>query len=290
MHRVSSVRPRVVAVAGTLLMAAAAGAQPSMPAIVTRDASTGTATPRTGPQSCCPVVELRHYTLRAGAREVFVRLFDSRFVESQEATGMRLIAQFRDVDSPDTFTWLRGFPDMPSRAASLQAFYFGPVWAAHRELANGMMIDSDDVRLLRPVRPADGFTLGDREGNHTATSRPGLIVATIYTLRAPADEGFRDFFERTVAPRLAAHGAAPIATFETEPTPNTFPRLPVREGEHAFVWFARFADAAAYDRAVAALGSDREWTGVVRPDLDQRLRVPTEVWRLTPTARSRVLP
>ncbi|MGH2474717.1 MAG: NIPSNAP family protein, partial [Candidatus Limnocylindrales bacterium] len=76
---------------------------------------------------CCPVVELRQYTLHAGQRDVLVELFDREFVESQEAVGMELIGQFRDLDRPDRFVWLRGFPDMERRRRALEAFYGGPV-------------------------------------------------------------------------------------------------------------------------------------------------------------------
>ena len=38
------------------------------------------------------------------------------FVESQENCGMTVIGQFRDLDDPDRFVWLRGFPDMAQRA------------------------------------------------------------------------------------------------------------------------------------------------------------------------------
>ena len=31
------------------------------------------------------------------------------------------------------------------------SFYYGPVWKEHRTAANGMMVDSDNVLLLRPV-------------------------------------------------------------------------------------------------------------------------------------------
>jgi hypothetical protein len=238
--------------------------------------------------TCCPVVELRHYTLHPGARETLIDLFDREFVETQEAVGMQVIAQFRDIDRPDVFTWLRGFPDMPSRAASLEAFYDGPVWARHRDVANGTMIDSDNVRLLRPVLPNAGFVLdADRPVPGATAIPPGLVVATIYTLNGPA-AGFADFFERTIAPRLLGSGARPYGVLETDPRPNTFPRLPVREGEHAFVWFARFADVAAHGRAVAALAADQRWTTDVRPALERMLRSPVEVWRLTPTARSRM--
>src|SRR6266480_1882351 len=94
-------------------------------------------------QTCCPIVELRQYTLHPGKRDVLIDLFDREFVESQEALGMNIIGQFRDLDDPNRFVWLRGFHDMPSRAQALKNFYGGPVWKAHREAANATMIASD---------------------------------------------------------------------------------------------------------------------------------------------------
>jgi len=239
---------------------------------------------------CCPIVELRHYTLRPGKRETLIALFDHEFIETQEEVGIQLIAQFRDIDRPDVFTWLRGFANMQSRAAALAAFYDGPVWHAHRDAANDTMIDSDNVLLLRPTRPALGFVFdaGDRPGLDATTIPPGLFVATIYPLVASVAKDFADAFERAIAPELATSGAAPIAVFETEPAENTFPRLPVREGDHMFVWFARFADVGAYDQQVAALQGSRTWRDAVRPTLDRSLASPVETWRLTPTARSRL--
>ena len=51
-------------------------------------------------QTCCPIVELRQYTLYPGKRDTLMDLFDREFVESQEAVGMTLIGQFRDLDKP----------------------------------------------------------------------------------------------------------------------------------------------------------------------------------------------
>ncbi|HEX6966405.1 MAG TPA: NIPSNAP family protein [Gemmatimonadaceae bacterium] len=235
-------------------------------------------------------VELRQYALHPGQRETLVELFDHEFVETQEAVGIEVIAQFRDIDRSDVFTWLRGFPDMASRAVSLRAFYDGPVWARHRDAANATMISSDNVWLLRPARPGSGFTIAGGRPPIGARAIPAeLVVATIYTLTASAAPTFAEWFEREMTPRLVAAGGRPIASFETEPSVNTYPRLPVREGEHAFVWFARFTDTAAYDRHLETLAADREWTRRVRPATMQRLAAPTETWRLTPTARSRRL-
>src|SRR2546427_8831628 len=115
------------------------------------------------PQSCCPIVELRQYTLHPGKRDVLIDLFDREFVESQEALGMKVIGQFRDLDNPNRFVWLRGFRSMPSRAQALKDFYGGPVWEAHRGAADATMIHSDNVLLFCPAEPTSGVSFGDKK-------------------------------------------------------------------------------------------------------------------------------
>ena len=65
-----------------------------------------------------------------------IELFERKFIEPQEALGMRIVGTFRDLDDPDRFVWMRGFESMAARAAALSAFYGGPVWKAHRDAAN----------------------------------------------------------------------------------------------------------------------------------------------------------
>ena len=105
----------------------------------------------------CPVVELRQYTLQPGQRDVLIDLFDRELVETQEAAGMAILGQFRDLDEPDRFVWLRGFDGMTSRAQALARFYGGPAWKTHSAHANATMIDSDNVLLLRPATAHSGF-------------------------------------------------------------------------------------------------------------------------------------
>ena len=61
------------------------------------------------------IVELRQYTLVPGGRDTLVSLFDAHFVESQEAEGMRIVGQFRDLDRAERFVWVREFPSMAVR-------------------------------------------------------------------------------------------------------------------------------------------------------------------------------
>jgi len=192
-------------------------------------------------ERCCAVVELRQYTLHPGARDTLIRLFDEHFVEGQERCGMRVIGQFRDLDDPDRFVWLRGFADMESRTRALEAFYGGPVWKEHGPAANTTMVDHTDVLLLRPVTGTAGFRFDPRrrpepEGRVVAG---GVVIATVDHLSGPPapDAG---------AALGDAHEAAVLARLVTEPARNAFVRLPVREDANVLVTFLSYATAGAY--------------------------------------------
>ena len=221
-------------------------------------------------------------------RHVLIDLFDREFIEPQEALGMKIIGQFRDVDCRNRFVWLRGFRDMVSRAQALQDFYGGPVWKAHSETANTTMVDSDNVLLLRPASPTSGFSLENRE-RPTRGSNEGrreLIAATIYHFDAPVSADFLEFFEQKIKPLIADAGASAVAYFASEHSENTFPALPVREDENVFVWFSRFNDPVAYELHLAALARSQRWRGEVSEELARRLKRTPEILKLSPTARS----
>lgn len=231
-----------------------------------------------------PIIELRQYTLRRGQRDVLIDLFDREFVETQEAAGITVMGQFRDLDDPDRFVWLRGFNDMPGRAEALGRFYGGPAWKAHSDQANATMIDFDNVLLLRPAPAHRGFPAPTaiRPPAPGTTAPPSLVLATLYYRDRPFDEAFVDFFDRQVRPVLVDAGAAPLACLQTEYAENTFPALPVRTGENIFVWFARFPSAAhlhQFDR------SDH-WQQRILPPSSATLTNAPQQLRLAPTARS----
>ena len=234
------------------------------------------------------VLELRQYTLHPGQRDTLIELFDRCFVESQEELGMRVLGQFRDMDASDRFVWLRGFADLPSRAAPLDAFYSGPVWKQHRDAANATMIDSDNVLLLRLVHPTSGFSLtkGNRSKRDNHAVRHGFVAATIYYFNKPATFDFINYFENTIHPELMEADVSVLAYFVTEDSPNTFPQLPVREEEHVFVWFAGFGDQAEYETHVARLATSKLWKEEITTFLKKHLKGQPEVLRLTPTPRS----
>jgi hypothetical protein len=241
-------------------------------------------------RTCCPVLELRQYTLRPGMRDVLIELFEREFVESQEALGITLVGQFCDLDNPDRFVWLRGFADMTTRAQALEGFYGGPVWKAHCKAANETMIDSDNVLLLRPARPASGFSLenAERQAPGARENPRGLVVATIYHLKDGTGHNFVDFFEREIQSLLTKAGTSIVACFVTENHPNTFPALTVREAANVFAWFSVFPDQTAYQQDAAILADSIHWKNNIAGELTARLKERPEILRLLPTPRSRL--
>ena len=236
--------------------------------------------------SDCNIVELRQYVLHPGRRDVLIELFDRALVETQEATGMTVMGQFRELDDPDRFVWLRGFADMPSRQAALAAFYGGPVWQAHREAANATMVAADNVLLLRPAWPGSGISmLGRRRAAlESVAVAAGLLDARVFPLARPASAELLEWCRQTMTPALERAGARVLGWYVTEPAANNFPRLPVREGECVLVSFAMFPDIAAADAFAcsAALAPQAH----LQPGLGAA--GPAQALRLAPTARSAI--
>ena len=231
------------------------------------------------------IVELRQYILQRSRRDVLIDLFDRELVESQEAVGIKVIGQFRVIGHPDRFIWLRCFADMTTRARALEVFYDGPVWAQHRDAANSTMINSDDVLLLRPLRPCSGFAL-DRARPPLGSTKiqGGLIVATIYHSAGGKRDELADLVESALVPALRGAGASILALLVTEDSPNNFPRLPVREGEDVLVCFTAFPNEAAYDRHLDDFARQPHSNDLLR-ELGSLTRK-TEAWKLRPTPRS----
>lgn len=210
------------------------------------------------------VVELRQYTLQPGQREAFIRIFEEKLLDPHEATGMRVLGLFRDLDAPDKVVWLRGHADMPSRKRALTEYYDGPIWREHRAETNATIVDSDDVLLLRPAATI------------LPSGSAAVVAASIVSLTPGNEASFPALFEKTLRPALVEAGASPFATFVSEHAENNFPRHPVREGERVFVWLSAFPSIAAHEAYRGALAASPAWKEVG----------PVQHLRLAPTKRS----
>jgi hypothetical protein len=232
-----------------------------------------------------PVVELRRYRLHPGRRDELIELFDRELVETQEAAGMQVVGQFRDLDRSDHFVWLRAFASMAARRQALEAFYGGPVWARHGLAAASTMIDSDDVLLLHPLAPALSLRVPPARAGDARPRRDVLVVV----LGRPGGHGseIEAAVTSALAPALAASDARTLGVYETEHSDNDYPALPVRD-EDVVVWFGT---AEAVDgRSDGPIGggaraSTAAWARAV-DDLGRLSGGPVAVSRLAPTPRS----
>ncbi|MCP9949752.1 NIPSNAP family protein [Actinomadura madurae] len=237
------------------------------------------------PQDASPVVELRQYTLHPGRREELTELFEREFVETQEAVGMSVIGIFHDEDRPDRFVWIRGFAGMAERHRALTAFYLeGEAWKAHGIAAAATMIDASDVLLLRPARAGRGIAVAAERPRPGSAARPGSrVLVTIYHPERAATGEVARLIDDRVHPLMAETGATPIGCLVTEPSENTFTRLPIREGENVVVSLAIVRSVDALRDHDERLAASAAWASV-----RSRLSAPAERLVLAPTARSLV--
>jgi hypothetical protein len=232
----------------------------------------------------CEVVELRRYALRPGRRDTLIELFDREFVETQEQVGMSILGQFRDLDDPDSFVWMRGFADMAIRKEALESFYRGPVWKQHAKAANATMVNSDDVLLLRPLAPLE-YRPSRRAAPGSTVDPPGLLAITILPLAQATAAEVPALFQHLLEPALRDAGVSVLATYATEHSENTFPALPVRENEDVFAWMSLFEDEADHARHGRVVEKSSVWRDASQ-SIAAHLAGVEEVIRLRPTARS----
>jgi hypothetical protein len=94
------------------------------------------------------IVEMRTYKLKPGKRALFLEIFRSKSIPEHVELGMKILGPLLSIEDPDTFFFMRGFPDLASREPMKALFYEGDLWK--RELQNLMMpmIDKYEVVVV----------------------------------------------------------------------------------------------------------------------------------------------
>src|SRR2546427_6114402 len=69
------------------------------------------------------IVEVRKYTIKPGLRARFIDFFETRAVPAQRGVGMGILGPLLDLENPDVFIWLRGFPSLEERERMKTTFY-----------------------------------------------------------------------------------------------------------------------------------------------------------------------
>jgi hypothetical protein len=106
------------------------------------------------------IVEVRAYRIKPGRRQEFIKLFETRAVPALRSYGMKILGPLVDLENPNKFVFLRGFPSLEERERMKDEFYEGPLWKNELEAIAMPMIDSYDVILCETTSGfvADGLS------------------------------------------------------------------------------------------------------------------------------------
>jgi hypothetical protein len=74
------------------------------------------------------IIEMRTYKTKRGRRADFLEVFRSQSIPAHAEIGMKISGPFLSVDDPDSFFFMRGFPDFASHEPLKARFYEGELW------------------------------------------------------------------------------------------------------------------------------------------------------------------
>ena len=94
------------------------------------------------------IIEMRTYKTKPGCRSQFVEIFERKSVPAHAEIGMQVLGPFLSVEDPDTFFFMRGFPDLASREPMKAKFYEGELWKSELEGILMPMLERYDVVLV----------------------------------------------------------------------------------------------------------------------------------------------
>jgi heme-degrading monooxygenase HmoA len=104
------------------------------------------------------IVEVRSYRITPGKRDEFIEFFEKRSVPALRSHGMKVVGPLTDLENPNKFVFLRGFPSMEDLYRMKSEFYEGKLWKEELESLAMPMIESYDVILCET---SAGFVMDD---------------------------------------------------------------------------------------------------------------------------------
>ncbi|HLA94251.1 MAG TPA: hypothetical protein VK612_00920, partial [Pyrinomonadaceae bacterium] len=145
--------------------------------------------------------------------------------------------QFTIDDEKDRFVWMRGFENMQTRVKFLNDFYLGTAWKTHRTEANSMIINSDNVHLLRPL--TEGIK------RNSLQNKGEIGVVDFYVCNSSLDKVI-ELFRKEYLPFLDNSNVSGVTMWVSEMSENDFPRLPVFQDKNLLVTMTRYKNQREY--------------------------------------------
>ncbi|OWU88943.1 hypothetical protein DBB36_19030 [Flavobacterium sp. WLB] len=173
------------------------------------------------------VLEIRNYLLKPNLTDKFRDYFHSKFVVPMNELSGYTLGEFKINDVNDRFVWLRGFTDMKTRLEFLNDFYVNSaIWKEYGKGANEMMINSDNVYLLRPLK---------KEINSEQLKTDKTFTVVDFYICNNTLEKVIELFDNTYIPFLKDLKIQDVTLWVSEMTENDFPRLPVFQDKNLLV-------------------------------------------------------
>ncbi|MGC2322396.1 MAG: NIPSNAP family protein [Terriglobales bacterium] len=94
------------------------------------------------------IIEMRIYKTKRGCRAQFLDIFRRKSVPAHDEIGMKILGPFLSVEDPDTFFFMRGFPELASREPMKAKFYEGELWKAELENVLMPMLEKYEVVVV----------------------------------------------------------------------------------------------------------------------------------------------
>ncbi|KAF2339641.1 NIPSNAP family protein [Flavobacterium nitrogenifigens] len=181
------------------------------------------------------VLEIRNYLLKPNLADTFSDYFHSKFVNPMNELGGYTLGEFKIDSVNDRFVWFRGFKDMKTRVKFLNEFYCeSDTWKKHGREANEMMINSDNVYLLKPFY----------KNKALKTDKPYTVVD--FYICNNTIEKVSTLFDEEYIPFLKTLNITDFSLWVSEMTENDFPRLPVFQDKNLLVTITHYTDKTEY--------------------------------------------
>ena len=194
------------------------------------------------------VLELRNYLLKPNMADAFGNYFNNHFVQPMTELGGYTLGQFKMSGVNDRFIWLRGFTDMSTRVKFLNDFYVhSPVWKEFGSGANDMMINSDNVYLLRPLNNnKNSKEQSDGINSNLLKTDKGVIVVDFYICNSTLDKVI-NLFNSAYVPFLKTLDIHNSSLWVSEMSENDFPRLPAFQDKNLLLTITTYKDENEYE-------------------------------------------
>ena len=184
------------------------------------------------------VLELRNYLLKPKTLNEFEKYFNKHFVIPMTKLGGFTLGQFKINQINDRFVWLRGFTNMKTRVKFLNDFYVNSsTWQEFGKGANNMMLNSDNVYLLRPLQKSTTLDF--------LHITEGIVVVDFYICNSTLNKVV-DLFNTSYIPFLKTLNINEITLWVSEMQENDFPRLPVFQDKNLLLAITKYKDLAEY--------------------------------------------